>query len=422
MNTRFRALVRLMIVALLVPGLSACSREEEKEPVDGLEITLPDPPTGPPGTFLKVGDMVQARKDFRVWQQGDGNVLVLGGKDDAGAVLDSAERYDYHEGEFRGMPYPMSDARVFFAVSPLGDGTLLICGGTDGASTLDSVDIFDPATLEFSAATPLVTPRSGHAALALLNNNVFLCGGRDGSGTVLATGEVYDRTTGDWIATDNAMSVPRADHSVTLLTNGKVLIAGGVDAAGNTLSSAEIFDPGAGTGQSGTFAATGSMPAARAGHRARMVNGGAYVDQVVLAGGYKGTVSSPASLSTACAFDPKANGNVGAFTAILQGMAGARRDFTFTLLSGGQTMLAAGGNDLNVPEVFDPYALGSSSGMALDADFLRTQDDAGTPTSMTAVTHGRTGHGAAWMPNGTILLCGGEDGAAVTATAEIYNP
>jgi hypothetical protein len=218
------------------------------------------------------------------------------------------------------------------------------------------------------------------------------------------------------------MAVARAEHTITALDNGKYLIAGGVDSGGTPLVSAEIFDPATGSGDQGTFAATGPLPSIRAGHAAVRVNLGAYGGEVVHFGGYQGTKASPAALNAAASFDRTANGFVGAFTAVSATMNSTRMGHTATMLTGGILILVAGGNNVNQPEIFDPYANALGAGIHNDAGFSRTKDGAGADTAMTAVTNGRSYHAAAWMNNGTVLLCGGEDGGTVIGTAEIFNP
>ena len=56
----------------------------------------------------------------------------------------------------------------------------------------------------------------------------------------VATGELYNPTTGTWTAT-TSLAAPRAFHTATLLPTGDVLISGGVDAAGNPVAVSELY-------------------------------------------------------------------------------------------------------------------------------------------------------------------------------------
>jgi hypothetical protein len=424
-----RSSIRLFHAAWILAAavLPAGCSEDDPPHVDGLTMQ-PSIPTGPSGTFLRVGDMIQARKHHRAAMIPGGDILVAGGEDGAGQVLASAELYRYTQGGlFMAGPHPMNAARKAFCMVPLDSVSghrILVVGGQNGASAaLDSADLFDPATFQFAAvAAPMAFARTRHAAVRLPNGNVFVCGGVDAAGTPLASCEVFDVTTWAFVRTASDLSAARADHTASLLATGKVLIAGGTDAAGNALASAELFDPGAGVGDQGTFAATGNLPAARAGHVAAPVNLGTYAGQWVLLGGFQGLISAPMIRDDAVAFDPAANGGVGVFSGIVQVMDAGRRGLTATVLTGGRKFLVVGGNAVNTPEVFDSEATTTGGSLALDADFVRTRDGGGLDTAMAAVTSGRRFHEAAWLLNGTILLCGGEDGATVTATAEVYNP
>ena len=417
----------VLAVAAAIAALPACTKQEGDH-IDGLQMTPPVIPAGASGTFLRVGDMIQGRKRHCAVLLPGGDVLVAGGVDGAGQTLASAEFYRYSEGGvFLGAPFPMNAPRKFFSMTPLDSvngSKVLLCGGENGSSSaLDSADLFDPATFKFDPAAGLmVSPRTRHAALRLPNGNVFLCGGANASGVPLASCEIFDPATGVFTRTTADLAAARADHTASLLPSGKVLVAGGTDAAGTAVASAEIFDPGTGSGVQGTFAATQALPGPRAGHVAAPVNLGAYGGQVVLFGGFQGAAASPTLLNGAVVFDPTGNGGVGTFAAVLHAMDSARHGLTATALTGGIKILVAGGNAANTPEIFDPYASTAGGSLALDADFTRTQDSSANPTAMAAVASGRRFHEAVWLLNGTVLLCGGEDGGTVTATSELYNP
>jgi hypothetical protein len=127
----------------------------------------------------------------------------------------------------------------------LPNGKILVAGGYNVSgnrfTTLDSAELYDPATGTWSLTGNLNIPRTDHAAALLPNGKVLVAGGYI-YGSVppvsLNSAELYDPTTGTWSVTAN-LGTPRRAHTATLLPNGKVLVAGG-DNQG-TLASAELF-------------------------------------------------------------------------------------------------------------------------------------------------------------------------------------
>src|SRR5437762_2279799 len=104
--------------------------------------------------------------------------------------------------------------------------------------------------------SPLVVPRTAHAATALTDGRILITGGRDSAGNIVAVSEIFDPAT-ETSTAGATLTTPRVDHTATLLPNGKVLVAGGTGASG-PLSSAEIFDG------SGFHVVSAAMGAARA--------------------------------------------------------------------------------------------------------------------------------------------------------------
>ena len=163
---------------------------------------------------------------------------------------------------------------------------------------------------------------------------------------VSPTSLVMAQPAGTFTAT-GSMIAARAGHSATLLPDGKVLIAGGYQKAGVlllALASAELYDP-----SSGTFTATGSMVTARGVHTATLLADG----RVLIAGGFA-SFGSGVALTNAELYDPSA----GTFTATSD-MAAARQWHTATLLNNGKVLIAGGystGNriDLASAELYDP--------------------------------------------------------------------
>jgi hypothetical protein len=193
------------------------------------------------------------------------------------------------------------------------------------------------------------------------------------------------------------MNSARAGHTATLLPSGTVFIAGGNDGT-SAVASAEIYDP-----RTATFSATGSMTATRAHHTATLLGSG----KVLIAAG---DVNSRA-LGSAELYDPAA----GKF-APTGSTTDARDGHTASLLGDGRVLLTGGYRthlytpsapipELDTAELYDPST--------------------GTFSVTGTMTMPRALHAATLLPNGTVLIVGGEGsevGGRSLASAELYDP
>ena len=259
--------------------------------------------------------------------------------------------------------------REFHTATLLNNSKVLFTGGVDNnQSTLDTTELFDPASEIFTATTTMKTSRNSHTATLLDNGKVLIVGGMDFTKTALSTAEIFDPSTMSFNTTDS-MKTPRVFHTATLLQDGKVLVVGGIDNSGQPLASAEVFDP-----VKGSFSSTGNMETTRIGHTATLL-----LDGRVLVTGGEG--------NSAEIFNPttetfKSAGN----------MLSDRRNHTATLLRSGKVLVAGGtdgrpGGTLATVELFDPStesftAVGSMKGS-------------------------RAGHTATLQGDGTVLVAGG---------------
>jgi len=192
-----------------------------------------------------------------------------------------------------------------------------------------------------------------------------------------------------------SLTTQRMDHTATLLDNGEVLIAGGgaVLEGWPTWSTAELYAPAR-----GTFTSTGSMVVARASHTATLLPDG----KVLIAGGSP-TTQTLGFLSSAELYDPSTE----LFTATAA-MTVARVGHTATLLNNGQVLLAGGSN---------PQTNGVSAALAS----AELYDPAtGTFKATGSMTIGRAGHKAILLPDGRVLIVGGDQGH--NPPAEVYDP
>ena len=241
------------------------------------------------------------------------------------------------------------------------------------------------ATPSWTYTGSLNTARLGHTTTLLANGKVLVVGGCNDSGCLsLDSAELYDPVTGTWGLT-GGLNVDRVEHSATLLPNGKVLVAGGWNrgVVGNT----ELYDPVA-----GTWSFTGSLNVARADHTATLLPNG----KVLVAGG--GTLETEL-------YDPATGtwsitGNLNVYR--LWG-------HTQTLLPSGKVLVAGGtqgdfsSQNLSSSELYDPST--------------------GTWSLTGSLNVARFGLTATLLPNGNVLVTGGEsqDGA-INNSAELYNP
>jgi hypothetical protein len=291
-----------------------------------------DPVTG---AWTPTGALNVGRVDHTATLLPDRRVLVAGGRSQSGIIAD-AELYDPATGEWIPTGV-LRDARGSHTATLLRSGLVLVAGGMDNnfSDRLASAELYDPATGKWSPTGSLTLDRGreSHTATLLDDGMVLVVGGRV-FGPFMAHGaELYDPTSGTWIATA-APSAVRVEHTATLLRNGKVLVAGGVksNAIGVELDSAELFDP-----ITRTFGATGKLQIARNRQTATLLQSG----RVLIAGGFRfivdGDLKIPSTLRVAELYDP----DTGQWTVSTE-MNGVRAEHTATSLADG-TVLVAGG-------------------------------------------------------------------------------
>lgn len=311
------------------------------------------------GAFSPAGKMAAARMGFTATplSNSSGKILVVGGHDNLGTVLDTAELYDPAARKFIAVNNTMSDRRMFHTATLLLSGKVLVAGGATNLSgdTTSSADIYDPASNSFTPATfPMDHQRAAHTATLFtsgpLAGKVLITGGVGGSSFFFkdSSAEIYDPASQEFLLLSSFMNEPRSLHTATLLDDGSVLLAGGfsgsVAISGGVLSgasglisnSAETFDP-----NSGDFTCVGgfntettrcnqSMSVARAGHSATLLATGPRAHRVLIAGGIGAVdpAAHGAALSSAELFNPAAGGSFSATGA----MSTARALHTATLL------------------------------------------------------------------------------------------
>jgi Galactose oxidase, central domain len=232
----------------------------------------------------------------------------------------------------------------------------------------------------------MIAARFDHAAVLLPSGRVLIIGGIERNGVMQPSAELFDPVSGRFTPAGK----PQAQHgwgvTATLLQDGKVLVAGGSTGCDSPCytASAELYDPG-----TGAFEPTGKLTVPRAEARAVLLRNG----DVLFAGGTAMAENKP--LLTAELYHP----STGTFTAI-----GATH-----LSDATQMILLKDGRALIV----------GSSG----ADLYDPSTNRFTITG--AMTVPRSKFGGALLPDGHVLIAGGQSGGPwgtrVTST-QIYDP
>jgi hypothetical protein len=328
-----------------------------------------------------------------------GEVLIVGGENDAGQILASAELYNATTGTFTATG-SMNDSREFHAAALLASGQVLITGGLNsGGAVVSTAELYDPATGKFTLTTNpppgtnMVVPRESHSATTLTSGQVLIAGGRDDKGAILSSAELYNPATGAFVLT-GSMTDSRQFHTATLMLagplTGMVLIAGGQDESLADQASAELYNP-----DTGTFAATtGNMTSARQSHIAALLGNG----EVLLAGG----LGTGDALESAEVFKPATQ----TFAAV-GAMSDQRVFHAAATLKSGQVLVAGGVDD--------------SAMVAASADLF--DPVAGTFSVAGNMTDARQGFTATLLAGGKVLIAGGQDNSGgVVATAELFTP
>ena len=358
------------------------------------------------GTGRAVGTVCVDRDN----DAGAGDVILAGGG--AGTLfsatgLSSSEKLGFRD--LRAGPGPvMTAARALAESVELADGRTLIVGGVDAmGAALATCEIYDPATNSFVATGSMAAPRVASGITLLADGRVLVAGGTtdlsDATAAVTnvtSSAELFDPATGRWTSAA-AIGGRRLAPALATLANGRVLLSGGVSVgfffgipiSATSTSSCSFYDPG--TNSWSPAPAMGSGHAYHQGGQAVLNDGRVLVTGGVFVPNLLGAATAGPT-AAAEVFDPVTN----AWTSAA--MAQARGLHTATLLTDGRVLVAAGAqgtlqNPISIAstELFDPSTNSFSAGPMLRIP--------------------RAGHAAVRLPDGLVVILGGQD---LTTTAD----
>lgn len=376
LGNQFRTIRMFMLVGLLAVGLAATTT------TPALAQTS--------GTWANTGSMNLPRAAHMATLLANGQVLVAGGNGSTAELYDPSTRKWTNTGSMN------LGFRSGHTATLLTSGQVLVAGGVDGVDQpLNTAELYNPATGTWTVTGSMSTARGGLTATLLQNGRVLVAGGTDSSGSYLSSVELYNPATGTWTAT-GSMNHPRVGHTATLLANGQVLVAGG-DGIGS-ISTAELYTP-----STGSWTPTGNLNIGRFDAFATLLFNG---DVLVLDG---------SNVTSATAYAEFYNPATGMWTLDGNNETPGNTGQTVTLLRTGMVQTCGG-----TQGVYPRPTIVRSACDLLDPS---TGNDVLTKSMHT----GRAQHSATVLPNGQVLVAGGQtqDNKGnwfVTNSAELYTP
>jgi hypothetical protein len=196
-------------------------------------------------------------------------VLIAGGINNNHQTLNSAELYNPATGTF-AYTGSLNHDRTNHSAVLLANGLVLIAGGQNNdGSSMNSTELYNPATGKFTYTNPLLAQIYSFPLVLLKNGDALTVGGWDSFYGTVGVFELFNPTTDTFSSTGDQIAVTH--HSATLLQNGKVLIAGGryLYFSNHTEPWAFLYDP-----TTGGLSQTGSLPHDVANHTATLLQNG----------------------------------------------------------------------------------------------------------------------------------------------------
>lgn len=331
----------------------------------------------------------------------DGFVARVGGSP---VSLASAELFDPATRTWRAAA-PMHVARYGQTALLLGDGDVLVVGGREGpAAEARTVEIYDPASNTWTAMAAAPDLQFVDTATLLPTDDVLITGlfGPEEYGAKVGAIELH-LATDTWTSVARPPAAAERERTAIGLPGGDVLVMGGVsfeqvgppehpvEDLQTAYSTAEVFDPA-----TETWTPVTPMAAARIAPTATLLPSG----QVLITGGL--TEISPAgadaALASTEAFDPATR----AWTPRAP-MAFDRGAHSASLLPDGRVLVAGGGPCGNG----GCFGFGAAAPGCCAADTAEIYDPAADAWTATEPVLTLAEHAASVLPDGSVLVSGG---------------
>jgi endoglucanase len=280
----------------------------------------------------------------------------------------------------------MSTARYGAAAAALTDGRVLVAGGIDDGSgnATASAEVYDSATDAWTPVAAMGSARAFAAAAPISGDRVLVAGG-DVAGSPSPSAEIYDGLTGTWSAAA-PMAQARSRANAVALPDGTVWVVGGVNGGAS-----ELYHPATNSWSDSMWTPS------TAGAVAVPLSDG----RVLIAGGFELDSSN---------LDPYwgVHSPTDAGTWPVTGLSLLSYMASAAVMPNGEVLMAGGSASASTPS-------GSTIALGFDA---ATQTWGGLAPMATA----RYGAVAAPLPDGRVLVAGGEGSSGPLASAEVFSP
>ena len=264
---------KFVLFSLLAIVLIGCTlkNESQKKSLKNINATSDNK------NLIKVGSMVKKRAAHSSTLLKDGRILIAGGIAEDGngneLPMNSAEIFNPETNEFTAISN-MIEPHCNHTATLLENGEVLIIAGWKPGVRSDALEIYNPETGEFRLATRLDKPLQAQNTVLLKNGKILIVGGNSSRSDYQMEAFLYDYKTNSFEKT-GSLNYGRMAFTATLLNNGNVLITGGDD-GNQILNKAEIYNTA-----TGKFELTGDLNFNRYKHGAVLMQNG----NVLLAGG-----------------------------------------------------------------------------------------------------------------------------------------